>query len=327
MSRETTNTTRQPPIPEELIGSNELVDRHLSIQTLARRVWNEINTDNVPGLAAQMSYYFMLALFPFLIFLAAVVGTLPYTGLWDKILQWIINYLPQSSQKFVFESVLGLTRGRSEFLSLGILGTVWAASVGLLNLMGALNIAYEVEETRGIFKRAATVFSMLFVIAFSFLGSFALLGTGDWLNQWLVTWLGFDAVLLGLWHVGRWLVSLLLLAIGLSAVDYMLTNVKRPWRWITPGTAFAIVAWIPATVGFDLYARYIASYDKTYGALATAVVLMVWVYIIAVLTLVGAEINSELWKMRAEAESARVRKPPGGSEETFPERRLRAYGT
>lgn len=275
-----------------------MAEQRISIKTLIQRVWNEIETDNVTGLAAQVAYYFALALFPFLIFLAALVGTLPFTDLWEKVLQWITFYLPHNSQLFVFETVTGLTRGRSGFLSFGMLGTAWAASTGLLSLMNSLNAAYEVEETRNFIKRTAIAFSMVFVLAFSFLGSFALLAIGDWLNDWLITQMGFTAVLLALWHVGRWLLSLLLLATGITIVDYVLPDLERSWRWITPGTLFAVLAWLPATLGFDSYVRYLASYDKTYGTLATFVILMVWIYLMGLITLVGAEINSELWKMR-----------------------------
>ncbi|MBI3895665.1 MAG: YihY/virulence factor BrkB family protein [Acidobacteria bacterium] len=304
--------------------------QRVSTKKLIQRIWNEIDADNVMGLAAQMSYYFVLAFFPFLIFLAALVGTLPFTDLGEKILRWITIYLPANSQQFVFETVTGLMHGRKGFLSFGMLGTAWAASVGLLSLMNSLNVAYEVKETRNFFKRLSIAFLMLFVFSFSFLGSFALLAVGDWLNEWLVTRMGFTALLLGLWHIGRWILSLVLLAIGIAVVDHILPNLKRPWRWINPGSLFAVLAWLPVTLGFDFYVRYLASYDKTYGALATSVILMVWVYIIGLIILIGAEINSELWKMRAAAGRSPTRKPPERLEQlpqNFPHQESRAYGS
>jgi len=283
---------------ETATGGAHPEDQPISVKRLVQNVWREIGTDNVTGLAAQMAYYFVLALFPFLIFLAALVGMLPFTGLWERVLQWITVYFPQSSQRFVFETVTGLTRGSGNFLSIGMLGTTWAASVGLLSLMNSLNAAYEVEETRNVFKRTAITLLMVFVLAGCFLGSVALLAVGDWLNDWLITQMGFTALLLALWHGGRWLVSLWLLATGIAIVDYVLPDLKRSWRWITPGTAFAVLAWLPVTLVFDLYTRYVGSYDKTYGALASLAMLMGWIYLMGLITLIGAEINSELWKMR-----------------------------
>src|SRR5690349_3548922 len=105
----------------------------VSVKQFVGRIWTEVDTDNVMGLAAQMSYCFSLALFPFLIFLAALFGTLPFTGLWNKLLHWIVLYLPPASQHFVLNILVGLTRQHTRFLSLGLVGTVWASAVGILN--------------------------------------------------------------------------------------------------------------------------------------------------------------------------------------------------
>src|SRR5262249_50120594 len=160
---------------QECLSIKELIRHRISIKELAKRVWKEIDTDNVPGLAAQTSYYFVLALFPFLIFLAALVGTLPFTGLWDEVLSWITLHLPAKSQRLIFETVNRLTRGWGGFLSLGLLGTTWAACSGLMNLMCSLNAAYEVKETRNFWKRLGLAFLILFVLNFLFVGSFGLL--------------------------------------------------------------------------------------------------------------------------------------------------------
>lgn len=258
-----------------------------------------MNADNVMGLAGEMSYYFSLALFPFLIFLAAVAGSLPVTGLWVKLLGWVIVSLPEGSQRFIFATVTSLTPGHRSFLSLGMLGTIWAASAGLMNLMSALNIAYEVKETRSFLRRLAIALLMVVVLAFFFVVSFALLSIGDWADQWLAVRMGM--VLLTLWEIGRWVLSLILLAAGIAFVNFILPNWRRHALWITPGSLFVVLAWVGATQTFNLYVRYIASYDKTYGTLGAFVILMVWIYIISLITLVGAEINSEIWKMRSAA--------------------------
>ena len=138
-----------------------------------------MDSDNLMGLAGQMSYYFSLALFPFLIFLAAVAGSLPVTGLWVRILKWMIFSLPMESRSFMLTTVMGLTRGHRSFLSYGMLGT------------------------------------------------------------------------------------------------------------------------LGATQTFNLYVGYVASYDKTYGALGAFLILMVWIYLLSLITLIGAEINAEMWKMKS----------------------------
>jgi len=101
--------------------------------------------------------------------------------------------------------------------------------------------------------------------------------------------------------VGRWVLSLGLLAVGVAILDYALPNLQRPWHCFTPGTLFVVLAWAPATLGFHLYVRYFASYNRTYGALGGFAILMVGMYISSLMVLVGAEINCELSKMRAKA--------------------------
>ena len=269
------------------------------IKELVKHVVREIDVDNLPGLAAQTSYYFVLALFPFLIFLAALVGSLPFTGLWDEVLTWITHNLPPETQHLILDTVTSLTRGRQSFLSIGILGTAWAACTGLMNLMCSLNTAYEVEESRSFWKRLGLAFIMLFVLTFLFVGSFGLLSAGDWLGIWLVNRASPSFPVITLWFVGRWVLSLWLLALAVAILYHALPNLQRRWKGFTPGTLFVVLAWTPATLGFNFYIRHFASYNRTYGALGAFVVLMLWMYLTSFIVLVGAAINCELGKMRA----------------------------
>jgi membrane protein len=278
---------------------------------IARRVWKEADADNIPGLAAQVAFYFSLALFPFFIFLAAVAGTLPFTGLWGRILGWVLVYLPNASRRFVFDTISGLTHGHARFLSIGLLGTVWATCSGLMNLTCCLNAAYEVKETRSYWRRLAIALMLTTVLAFVMVGSFALLTADTWIDKWV----GVRDYLIPswpfVWQAARWLVSLALLGLGISVVDNVLPNLRRPWQWLSPGTVFVAATWVPATLGFNLYVQRVASYDKTYGSLGAFVILMVWIYVASLLTLIGAQLNSELRKMRSEPTYARdLARPP-----------------
>src|SRR6516225_11916910 len=299
---------------ETPMSTRQLAEGCVPVKQLAKRVWKKVDADNVPGLSAQTSYYFVLAFFPFLIFLAALVGSLPFTGLWDETLAWITLNFPRESQKLILDTVSSLTHNRASFLSIGLLGTVWAASGGFMNLMCSLNAAYKVKETRSFHKRLGLAFIMLFVLTFLFLGSFGLLTVGDWLGSRLAD-RGMGLLLIILWYVGRWTVALLLLAVAIAILDHALPNRKRPWSCFTPGALFFMLAWVPATLGFNLYVRHFASYSRTYGALGAFVILMVWTYITSLIALVGAEINSELHRMRAEAKFQSVENWPIAPEE------------
>ena len=299
---------------EDCISVRQLAEGPVPVKEVAKRVWKRVDADNVPGLAAQTSYYFVLAFFPFLIFLAALVGSLPFTGLWDETLAWITLNFPRQSQQLILDTVSSLTHNRGSFLSLGLLGTVWAASAGLMNLMCSLNAAYDVKETRSFYRRLGLAFIMLFVLTFLFLGSFGLLTIGDWLGSRLAD-RGIDVLLIILWYAGRWAVALLLLAVAIAILDHALPNRKRPWCCFTPGALFFMLAWVPATLAFNFYVRHFASYSRTYGALGAFVILMVWTYITSLIALVGAEINSELHRMRAEAKFQSVENWPIAPEE------------
>jgi len=299
---------------EDCISVRQLAEGPVPVKEVAKRVWKRVDADNVPGLAAQTSYYFVLAFFPFLIFLAALVGSLPFTGLWDETLAWITLNLPRQSQQLILNTVSSLTHNRGSFLSIGLLGTAWAASAGLMNLMNSLNAAYEVKDTRSFYRRLGLAFIMLFVLTFLFLGSFGLLTIGDWLGSRLAD-RGIDVLLIILWYAGRWAVALLLLAVAIAILDHALPNRKRPWCCFTPGALFFMLAWVPATLGFNFYVRHFASYSRTYGALGAFVILMVWTYITSLIALVGAEINCELHNMRAEAKFQSVENWPIAPEE------------
>jgi membrane protein len=271
---------------------------------LCRRIWQEIDSDNCAGWAAQMSFYFVAALFPFFIFLAALVGFLPFSGFWHAFVAWTTHYLPRAARRFVMSEVLGLTQGRVSFLSIGVLGTAWTASSGITSLIESLNVAYEVRETRSYWERRGLALLTLFILSLLMFAAFGLLTAGHGVGVWL----GAHAQSFypnALWDLGRWLVSLGLIGMAAAIADYVLPNRKRPWRWVTPGSIFAILASVVASIGFNLYVEYVNSYSKTYGALGVLIILMFWIYIMSLIILIGAEVNCELERPKSAVQ------PPG----------------
>jgi membrane protein len=265
----------------------------VTVGEFARRVWKDLTEDNVTSLAAQMSYYFVLSLFPFLLTLAALMGMLAVSSVWDKLLTWIVTYLPSGAQTMVVETILSLTRGRIGFFSIGLIGTLWAATSGVLNLIESLNAAYGVRETRSFRKRLKlalkTIAAVSVLILVAFVGSTISGGVGEWLTSYFsgARWIA------AAWRVFMWMVSLAVITLATVAADHALPNLRRRWRWFTPGNIFAVLGWVLASVGFNFYVQHMAAYGKVYGALGVFVILMVWIYILSLITLVGAELNSE----------------------------------
>jgi len=263
-----------------------------------RHVWHEMSEDNVMGVAAQMAFFFTMALFPFFILLAALAGMLPSTGLWTHVLRWVTLYLPESSQNFVFNTVAGLTHGRIRFLSIGVFSAAWAAAGGVFTLMSSLNVAYEVRETRNLWKRAGLALITLLIVCLLFLGSFGLLTGGHLLASWISAHITPGLPLPAFWRIGHWFVSLVLLVFGMATLHYLLPNYKQRWLWVIPGALLAVAAWVPGSIAFNFYVNHIGSYNRIYGTLGAFMVLMVWIYLISLVVLVGAEVNREIVKRR-----------------------------
>jgi membrane protein len=268
---------------------------NLSVRVWLRRVWKAVLGDCCEDLAAQMSYFFLMALFPFFILLAAIVGYLPFTGAWPRVLIWITQYFPDPVQPYVFRTVTNLTQEWGGLLSFGLVSSIWIATRAVISLMDGLNTAYNARETRGFWKRRLLACGVMLVFALTFLTAFGLLTFGGRVGHWLGTHSRPGVAFVVLWHVMRWVIPLALLNFAVGFANYVLPNTKRPWRWMTPGSLFVVVVWLPATVGFNAFLRHFST-AGAYGAVGTFFVLMTWVYITNFILLVAAEMDSELEK-------------------------------
>lgn len=277
-----------------------LIDLRRFTPLIVRRLWNDVMKDDCLDLAAQMSFYFVTSLFPFLVVIGAVVGWLPSTTLWTEMVHWIAAYLPRGPQHMVFRTILGLQTYHSQFFSYGLAATVWIASSGFVSLMESLSLAYGVKETRGFWKKriialAATAVGTIFAVV-----SFALLSFGHQLalaiDPHLEKVLPFPLP----WEFARWTVTLLLMILGLDMVNYFLPNVRQKWHWITWGTVFVVLGLVGATTGFGYYVSHLGNYPRYYGAMAGFIILIMVIYITSLVLLIGAEIDSVRENLRAQ---------------------------
>lgn len=262
--------------------------------SLLGRIWQRIQVDDCFDLAAQTAFYFVLSLFPFCLVLAVIVGRLPSSSLWAAFADWIVKYLPRDSRELVLETILRLGHYSPGFLSFGLLATVWAASSGFVSLMESLSVAYGKRDTRSFLLKHAmgTIFTLL--AALFALGAFGLMAFGHWelprLLLEMTTW-NMSRTIAG---IGRWMVTVAVLYLSINLIYFALPIVKRRWRWLSPGTAFVVLALVAASVGFNLYFQYFTSYPQIYGSIGGFIILMLWVYLASVILLVGAETDSEL---------------------------------
>jgi membrane protein len=267
------------------------------VLAVSGKIWDQIQADDCWDLAAQMSFFFVLALFPFCLVLAVVVGWLPSTTLWRSFATWMVAYLPPDSRNLVFSTVLSLANGSTGFLSLGVVGSLWSTSSGFVTLMEALSVAYGTKDSRSfLHKHALAVVATILAAAFA-LVSFGAMAVGhrelESTFSSVRTWDPPPFV----WAIGRWTAVLVIMCLAVDLINFVFPNSKRTWHWLTPGTAFVVLMTVISSFGLNIYVRHFSSYPRIYGTLAGFIVLMLWIYIISVILLVGAETDRELEKL------------------------------
>jgi membrane protein len=265
----------------------------LKLKELVKRTWRETNEDNVFGRAAELAYYFLLALFPMLIFLTSLVGFLP--GAQENIIGAIGKAAPPQVMDLVRQFMHDVVENRSGgLLSLGILGTIWAASNGVSSVMDTLNTAYDAKEARSFIKMRLVAIGLTVALSVLVVGGTVLIMFGDRFAEWLGGALGVGAAFTAAWKVFDYILGLALLFFGIQLIYYFGPNVKQEWRWITPGAIFAVAGLIVSSLAFSLYIRYAPDYSATYGSLGAVIILLLWLYLLGVVLLIGGEINSEI---------------------------------
>jgi membrane protein len=285
--------------------------RHQGPLDLSLRCWwraakgsvREFREDNVMDWAAALTYYAVLALFPALIVLVALVGLLgQYPQTTNSILD-IIDKLGPSSAVDTFrapiEGVVKNKGGAGALLGVGLLVAIWSASGYIGAFTRASNAIYEVEESRSFWRRRPiqvliTVIALVLVA----LLAIALVLTGD-LARAVGDEIGVGDPAVTAWSIAKWPVLLIIVMTIISGLYYIAPDVRQPgFRWITPGGVVAVLLWIIASVGFAVYVSHFGSYNKTYGSLGAVIVFLIWLWLTNIAILFGAEFNAELERSR-----------------------------
>ncbi len=254
---------------------------------------------DMPLYAAALSFHGLLALFPFLIFLLALLGFLRIPQFFDWLLDQAETALPEPAFVVVDEVVSNVqVEGSGALLSLGAITAFFAASSGVRALMNALNNAYDIAETRVFWKKF--LLSFVYTLGFAVLLILAggALALGPTTLEWISDPVGLSDAVLTVWTWLRYPLLVLLLMLIASLVYYVVPNVDQPFRFITPGAIIAVLAWVLATIGFSLYVAWFADYNALYGSLGGIVILLFYFFISASVLLLGAEINAEVYQVK-----------------------------
>ena len=264
---------------------------------LVREVWKRFNSDNCADLAAVVSFYFVLSLFPFFLVVAALIGRIPTTSQWGAFADWVITYFPADSRRLLLTSMLDLSRNYGRALSLGLVVYMWSASSGFYNLMRALTIAYNFNDTRSYWRRRMVAVGTTVLAALFLLACFSIWNL-EHIFMGLVSANLHIALPFG-WVLPRWIITIVLIWLAIDLLTYFLPGKPRRWHWVTPGAAFLALASVCGIGLFDLYIAHNSAIPRIYGALAGFVVLMLWIYTANLVLIVGAETDSAFQELRS----------------------------
>jgi membrane protein len=267
----------------------------ISWKDLLIKTGQEMVADNCLGLAAQLSYYFVLALFPALLFLVAVISFIPISGLLETITGTLARVAPSEVINIIQDQVLKIAHDKNGgLLTLGMLGTIWSTSSGVSAIIDTLNQAYDINEGRPWWKVKATALALTIGLAIFIVVAFGLVVAGPQLAEKVANWFHLGVAFKWSWLVLQRPVVFVLVSIAIAMVYYYAPDAQQEWIWITPGSILATALWLLVSLGFRFYVTNFGSYNATYGAIGGVIVLMLWFYVSGLAVLVGAELNAEI---------------------------------
>jgi membrane protein len=270
----------------------------LTWKDLGKRVWTGINDDDVLGRSAQLAYFFLLALFPLLLFLTTLLGFLTRVGsdIRASLFIYLGQVMPASATVLVRSTIEGVSAGAGGGkLSFGILAALWAASNGMGAITDALNSAYHVKETRYWWQRRLIAIGLTIALSVLIVSALTLLLFGGRIAETLASTYRLGSAFALTWKIVQWPIVLAFVLVSFSLIYFFAPNVRQQeWKWAAPGTVIGVFLWLLVSFGFRVYLHFFNSYSATYGSLGAVIVLMLWFYLTGVAILIGGEINSEI---------------------------------
>jgi len=295
---------RRPPISPWRLGG-------LSTVVLARHVYDGMWSHDLLDRAASLSYYFLFALFPALLFLTALLGLLPVPALTDQLVLYVARVLPADAASLVAKTVGEVIAGaRSSLVSIGVFGALWGASSGMVSISHALNRAFEVPDSRPWWRHRLEALGLTIWFSVLTIAALLLFVFGERIGDGIAHWLGVGEAFTRTWNILRWPTLTLFALVGIMLVYQLAPAARQHWRRVTPGAIFALVGWLVASYALRVYVRYFGNYNATYGSIGGVIVLMLWFYLSSLALLVGAEINSQIRRAQTHDEAVVIHGAP-----------------
>jgi membrane protein len=258
-----------------------------------KRSFKEFLADDCMGLSQQIAYSSLLAFFPAVAFL---IGALSIFDLYDDVIALLDPIAPQG----VIDFISGLQKDAGQGASvaafvIGFFGAVWAASGAMGSIIKAVNRAYECQETRAVWKVRLIAILLVVATGITTAGVFLLIVLGGGLGDAIAEKAGLGTAFDLAWGILRWPVAFCAILLFFALIYYLAPNLnQRSWRWVTPGSVLGALLWLALSGLFALYVTFAGNYTKTYGTIASGIILLLWLNYSAFALLYGAELNSEL---------------------------------
>lgn len=267
--------------------------RRMGFAAFLQQLYCRFQDDEVPALGAQLTYYLILAFFPFLIFVIAFLSFTDITA--AEAIDSMARIMPELSSRAVADAYAEIQRSRSgSVLSIGLLAALWSASNGISAVIKALNKAYDEEESRPFWKVKGIAVLFTFVLAVVILFTLVLLIFGRIIGLALYNIVHFPGNFDLLWNFAQYAIPLATIAVVFVLLYRFTPNLRLTFREVLPGALFATVGWVTASLLFSYYVNHFGSYTKTYGSIGGIIVLLTWLYLSSIVLILGGEINATL---------------------------------
>jgi membrane protein len=268
---------------------------------LVCKVWDDINRTRTTSIAGGLVYFFLLSLFPMLIVAATMMGYLPVPNLFERGVDVASGLVPPDAMGVVRGTLASVLKEQhAGLLSLGIIGAIWSASGGFSSMIDCLDIAYDVKQSRSYIRQRVLAIGLTFAVGGLFTIALIASVLGPQFGDFLSKTFHVQALVARLWPAVRWGAIFVSVVIAIELLYFLGPNVKQRFMDTLPGAILATAVWLLASLGLGLYISHFGNYNKTYGSLGAVIALMLWLYVTSIIIIVGAEVNSELVKMRGD---------------------------
>ncbi len=271
----------------------------IDVLPTAKTVFKEFREDDTQGLASEVAYHLLFSVVPLLIFLTALSGFVSRAvGVNDamgNITPWLFENLPQQTAEAVQEPIESVIANQSGgFLSVGAVLALWGARNAMASLMKALNVAFDVKETRPWWKKQVIAIGLTIALGLGIVGGSAFFLIGSSIGAGLADLVGLGGMFTTVWSVLRWPLIFVLVSLAVAFLYWAGPNVDAPFTWLTPGSVLAVLLWAIATLGLSFYFRYFGGYAEAYGLLGGVLAFVFWLYVMSLILLIGGELNAVL---------------------------------